>query len=436
MATRASTRFADSTDPEHLWRAGPHRVAIDAIHEAIVRGERLVVLIGPTGVGKTIVTNALVKQLSASGMRIATSVLPVADAHDLRSAIARSLGLPADVTSRDALAAAVGQGPYATIAIDDAHRAGEAALAELGALLEAQPRFAAILTGDETLAARLAAALPSMRPWVHELRPLDEPETLRFIADGIVSDVHPIPTDLARKIWHASGGTPRVIKHLCRRVLEHPGLVDVVQLRLWANRLDDATLEDHDEALTPQGGVVAEPLPETPRRRVRPAFTSGAVVGAVAALVAALVLIPWDSVWRGTEPPKSVKVQKTVTPPPAVPPPPWSALPKDAAPRATDDEVPSPPSTTRSVDTPRSATRGVDTPPSATRGVDTPPSVGITRDAEVSSRRPEKPKPAPLEEKGAALAPAARPPGDAHPETQDPGAVIDWLMKKSPRGDN
>jgi type II secretory pathway predicted ATPase ExeA len=426
MATRASTRFADSTDPEHLWRAGPHRVAIDALHEAIVRGERLVVLIGPTGVGKTIVTNALVKQLSASGMRIATSVLPVADADDLRSAIARSLGLPADVTSRDALSAAAGQGPYVTIAIDDAHRAGEAALAELGALLKAQPRFAAILTGDETLAARLAAALPSMRPWVHELRPLDEPETLRFIADGIVSDVHPIPTDLARKIWHASGGTPRVIKHLCRRVLEHPGLVDVVQLRLWANRLDDATLEDHDEALTPQGGVVAEPLPETPRRRVRPAFTSGAVVGAVAALVAALVLIPWDSVWRGTEPPKSVKVQKTVTPPPAVPPPPWSALPKDAAPRATDDEVPSPPSTTRSVDT----------PPSATRGVDTPPSVGITRDAEVSSRRPEKPKPAPLEEKGAALAPAARPPGDAHPETQDPGAVIDWLMKKSPRGDN
>ena len=433
MATRASTRFADSTDPEHLWRAGPYRVAIDALHEAIVRGERLVVLIGPTGVGKTIVTNALVKQLSASGMRIATSVLPVADARDLRSAIARSLGLPADVTSRDALAAAVGQGPYVTIAIDDAHRAGEAALAELGALLEAQPRFAAILTGDETLAARLAAALPSMRPWVHELRPLDEPETLRFIADGIVSDVHPIPTDLARKIWHASGGTPRVIKHLCRRVLEHPGLVDVVQLRLWANQLDNATLEDDDEALTPPGGVVAEPLPETPRRRVRPAFTSGAVVAAVVALVAALVLIPWDSVWRGTEAPKSVKVQKTVTPPPAVSPPPWSALPKDAAPRATDEapratdeEVPSPPSTTRSVDT----------PPSTTRSVDTPRSVGITRDAEVSSRRPEKPKPAPLEEKGAARAPAARPPGDAPPETQDPGAVIDWLMKKSPRGDN
>jgi hypothetical protein len=362
----------------------------------------------------------------------------VADADDLRSAIALSLGLPADVTSRDALSAAVGQGPYVTIAIDDAHRAGEAALAELGALLEAQPRFAAILTGDETLAARLAAALPSMRPWVHELRPLDEPETLRFIADGITSDVHPIPTDLARKIWHASGGTPRVIKHLCRRVLEHPGLVDVVRLRLWAMQLDDATLDDDDEALTPQGGVVAEPLPATPRRRSRSVLTTGAVVGAVAALVAALVLIPWDSVWRGTEPPRSVNVQKTVTPPPAVPPPPWSALPKDAAPRATDeapratgDEVPSPPS----------ATRGVDTPPSASRGVDTPPSVGITRDAEVSSRRPEKPKPAPLEEKGAARAPAARPPaarppGDAPPETQDPGAVIDWLMKKPPRGDN
>jgi hypothetical protein len=255
-----------------------------------------------------------------------------------------------------------------------------------------------------------------MRPWVHELRPLDEPETLRFIADGITSDVHPIPTDLARKIWHASGGTPRVIKHLCRRVLEHPGLVDVVRLRRWANQLDDATLDDDDEALTLQDGVVAEPLPTTPRRRSRPALTTGAVVGAVAALVAALVLIPWDRAWRGTEPPKSVKVQKTVTPPPVVPPPPWSALPKDAAPRATDDEVPS--------------------PPSATDGVDTPRSVGITRDPEASLRRLEKPKPAPLEEKGAARAPAARPPGDAHAETQDPGAVIDWLMKKSSRGDN
>jgi MSHA biogenesis protein MshM len=413
MATRASARFADSTDPEHLWRHGPHRVAIDALHEAIVRGERLVVLIGATGVGKTIVTNALAKQLSVSGMRIVTSVSPVADADDLRSAIALSLRLPADVTSRDALSAAVRQGPYVTIVMDDAHRAGEAALAELGALLEAQPRFAAILTGDETLGARLAAALPSMRPWVHELRPLDEPETLRFIADGIASDVHPIPTDLARKIWHASGGIPRVIKHLCRRVLEHPGLVDVVRLRLWANQFDDGTLDDDDEALTPQGDVVAEPLPATPRRRSRPTLTTGAVVGAGAALAAALVLIPWDSAWRGTEPRKSLKVQETVTPTPAVPPPPWSALPKDAAPRATDDEVPSPPSETPAVDTPRS--------------------VGITRDPEVSVRRPEKPKPAPLEEKRTAPAPAERPPGDAHPETQDPGAVIDWLLKKSSR---
>ena len=174
-----------STDRARPWRGGPHGEAIDVLYEAIARGERLVVLTGPPGVGKTIVIDALVTQLSAARMRTARLVVPVSSAADLLSAIALALRLPPDVRSREALTTAVRDEGLLTIVMDDAQAAGDDALAELGVLLGAESRFAAVIAGDDTLGARLASALPSRRPLIHALRPLDEAEGIRFIAETI-----------------------------------------------------------------------------------------------------------------------------------------------------------------------------------------------------------------------------------------------------------
>jgi type II secretory pathway predicted ATPase ExeA len=395
----ASAAFADTTDPTRLWRAGPHGVTMGALREAIIRGDRLLVLLGAAGVGKTILINALVEDLAAAGVTVARLNFPVTDAADLVFAIALSLRLSSTPTTREALAEAV-HGAHVTIVIDDAHAVGDAALEELTTLLEGHAGFAAILAGNDTLAARLGGPLTALSSSVQVLRTLNDDETARFIAhNAAAANVPGLAANLVPLVAAAAAGTPRVIMHLCRKVLDSGETPDVVQLRRWR---DEIAVTDVDlDTIVPPADTGGPPPRSSPMWRHRAVTTGALALGiAAAALGAWQVIRPAPRATMAA--PHTADADFVVDAP----------KPADAMPPSPSPPAPMP---ERTVVTPKT-------------------SVVVTPKARSVPRTPSAPAPRPTERvKEKADTAAASPDTNARTTTSDPGAVIDWLLKQPPR---
>ena len=450
--TFSATSLTDSTDPQRLWRAGPHGKALPSLRHAIARGKQLALLTGDSGVGKTIGVNMLAQQLAEDGLTVVRIPVPLRDEIDLRAAIAYGLGGPA-VTTREDLVAIAGSRGRLAIVVDDAQALTDAVLAELGAVLHEVPGSTAVLTGPDALAARIASAatvgpLASILPVARRLRSLGETETSLYVEHaleqaGARSDA--IADETVRAIWRTSAGVPRIILHLCRRTLELGREPDRAQLKAWAQELDASPMEEH---WPERPGVVVLPRDPAPPSARGARWLSG-LTAAMIVVGAFAVVVSWH-VARQVRVPSAAPHGDTASRP---------AGPREMPPPAPAVVEPKPVEATA----PATVLTDAATPPSTAvepvvvngaRPDDRAPARSL---ASAPPRRAEEPRP-PLRRPPPAESPPVTPaesrlapPAESRPtppsesrarsaepiraadSSPDPGAVIDWLLKDSPR---
>jgi type II secretory pathway predicted ATPase ExeA len=363
--------------PEAFFAGSGHLRVLKHLEQAIAQDDRLMVLTGDDGVGKTTVLQRLLRGLDHRNavwcvLLSATQL----DTGELPGSLARAFGAPAVAPSPAELHAGLyrhlsllGKGRTMLAVVDDAHALPPEAIAELGEMIREGP-LRVLLVGRPGLRMLLQRQL-SLHPASLEchLEPLLDSETPKYVEhrlQRVARDGAPAFSDEAKALIHRfSRGVPMRIDRLCDRLLRaarQRGLravgAEEVQ-RIARPRLDDASIPMLTSAvddLSPSGWNVATaagelpPPDELPEWAVSPAATpkrtrmaalrqnAGFVLSAVAL---ASVFGFWA--WRYFEP---LRVDSTMTaPPPPLPASPTAAGPESppAAPAPAQAPAPAPP---------------------------------------------------------------------------------------------
>jgi type II secretory pathway predicted ATPase ExeA len=358
-----------------------HLRVLKHLEQAIAQDDRLIVLTGDDGVGKTSVVQRLLRGLDHRNavwcvLLSATQL----DTGELPGSLARAFGAPGGAASPAQRHAGLrrhlsvlGQGRTSLAVVDDAHALPPEAIAELGEMLDDGP-LRVLLVGRPGLRVLLQRQL-ALHPASLEchLEPLQASETAAYLAfrlQQVAPDDAPAFSDEAQALIHRfSRGLPQRIDRLCDRLLRaarQRGLRTVgaeeVQ-RIARPRLDDASIPMLTSAVEdelPSSGWAATSVPGTlppsptdrlPAWAVAPALRSGALTKrtgawsrrsrrallALSALVVGSLIGLWA--WRYFE---LLRLDSTMTaaPSPAAPHP--SPLPPTAATAEPPLALPSP----------------------------------------------------------------------------------------------
>ncbi len=390
--------FRLTADPAFFWRHGQYARAFDALRAAVLAGERVAVLTGAAGTGKTMLVNALGQTLGDDGVFVGRLMYGRLDTGEMWSAFAHAFGLKG-LESREAFtdgarAAFLGVragARAAVLIVDEAHMLGSDALVEL-------ERLAHVLSpGDHPDLSVILVGLPELRAHVEsaecrglgerigtsvelvELSPAEVASYIRHRLEIAGAKPERLPADVIGRIATTSGGIPAVINEMCHTfVAGFEAMLEPVTARPPA---------------VPRGSFDGGRWP--------PARIGLAVIG-----VTGLAMAVFAGVHHRRVAPPSADVVAPAEP---------VAAPIDATP---------PPAVNQPLSSPAAAQQsGEASAPGAAaeRAPDTKPLPRATRGTTAAVR--------------AAPAPAA-PPQSAvtqprHPDDQpDPSDVIDWLLKE------
>lgn len=361
------------------------------LEQAIAQDDRLMVLTGDDGVGKTSVVQHLLRGLDHRNavwcvLLSATQL----DTGELPGSLARAFGAPGVAPSPAELHAGLrqhllllGKGRTVLAVVDDAHALPPEAIAELDEMIREGP-LRVLLVGRPGLRMLLQRQLP-LHPASLEchLEPLQDSETPAYVAfrlQRVAGNDAPAFSDEAKALVHRfSRGVPLRIDRLCERLLRAArqrglGTVGAEEVqRIARPRLDEASIPMltsavEDElpssgwAVTSAPGDLPPPRDELPAWAFAPAATpqrggararrqrAGLALSAVA-LGAVLGL----AAWRYFEP---LRVDSTMTAAPSAPAPAPAPSPTPAAVRP----APPPAAPTLSPPAPAPAPAPVPTP--------------------------------------------------------------------------
>lgn len=300
--------FRESPDPRLLFASARFTAAADLLEKALGRGPGVLILVGPAGVGKTLLLRYLIDRATDGGARFLPLAHPDLALHEVADALVRGLGgepLVGDWRAAlgDALAAAPDVARGVVLVIDEAQAMPIETLAALPALLEVgraggRP-FHILLAGQPALLPRLDEAhLPHDARAQAELTPLEtdgvgEYLRARMWAAG-AEGPSPFSPAAVRRIAQYSRGVPRMVNVLAdgcllaayrEQVREIPG--DMVK-RFWASYLrtgeaawppvpaDDFTLKPPTAAAPPPAAPHRDPSPAASRSSTRRATRAAA----------------------------------------------------------------------------------------------------------------------------------------------------------------
>ena len=305
--------FCLTPDPKFLHLAEPHRKALLALVQGVLRRRGFMVATGPVGTGKTTILNALLYVLSnlyKSGDKKLVSaflVNPLLTSQEFLESVLDEFEVqaPSNTKPRRLLAlhelflAAQSNGGTALLIIDEAHLLTIELLEEirlltnmdthreklLQVILCGQPELASVLLQPQLRALRQRIAL------LAQLRPLTAPETAAYIEQrlrlaGLEGPTLFSPAAL-EEVYRKTQGVPRLINLLCDACLTtsfqmHCRDIDINVLRAAATGL---TLTPPSPIAAPEnvsksakgngnGSSTGAPEAEQPRP-----LSSGLVVG-------------------------------------------------------------------------------------------------------------------------------------------------------------
>jgi putative secretion ATPase (PEP-CTERM system associated) len=230
--------FQLSPDPRFLFYSKGHRRAMSYLVYGVHQGDGFIVITGEIGAGKTILANALARELASRNIVLAQVVSTHLKDDDLVRMVAAAFGLPQD-NSKAVLLNAVEQfllachkqGKRALLMVDEAQNLPARSVEELRMMsnyvYDAKPLLQIFLLGQPEFRKTLRS--PEMEQLSQRviaschLGPMGDAETEAYI-------VHRLQTvgwrgdpsfskDAFAAIHQRSGGIPRKINVLCDRLL-------------------------------------------------------------------------------------------------------------------------------------------------------------------------------------------------------------------------
>lgn len=196
--------------PGHVSLLPSQTHAAQQITRAFLQGERVALILGPAGIGKTSLAQHLVARFEAEGMHSAwAACVPVVGSQALLQMLLADFGQPFTLRSTvelrmqvvEHLLPLVSQNRSSLIVVDEAQYVPASILEELRPLVEivtsdGRPGVHLLLVGTESLLETLPQA-PGLNSWVgtrHSLKNLEVDEAVAYLTEQ----------------WKRAGGNPRL----------------------------------------------------------------------------------------------------------------------------------------------------------------------------------------------------------------------------------
>lgn len=230
--------FRATADPRRMWLGGTQRALLETLTAAIRQGDGVLLLTGDTGTGKTCVVNWLIETLGGQSLLIGRLPPCVFEVSELPQAVADAFGLEGQFPAaaafatrfRDFLAGAQSRGTKVLLVIDEAQGLGDELLRkvfDLSAIgtFEGHP-FSILLAGQKELSDALstnqhAGLRQRISTWC-VLEPLTIEEVGEYMHSRLRtagSEEAIFAPDAVRKIASASCGAPGLINLICEHAL-------------------------------------------------------------------------------------------------------------------------------------------------------------------------------------------------------------------------
>lgn len=222
--------LAAPTDHDVFFEGSGHVRILRHLEQAIAQDDRLIVLTGDEGVGKTTVVQRLLHGFDSGAIWCVWLSATRLDTSELLDSMARAFGAPAGGGSPEALRAGLrrhlvsnANGRRMLAVIDDAHGLSPEAIGELGELAAEGPLHV-LLVGRPSLSMILQQQLPLQPASLScYLEPLQEAETAAYIVQRLRRvgwNGTPEFSGKAHALIHRfSRGVPLRIDRLCDRLL-------------------------------------------------------------------------------------------------------------------------------------------------------------------------------------------------------------------------
>ncbi len=237
--------FSLTPDPTYFYASASHLNAFELVHHAIRRRDRLVVLTGAVGTGKTTLCRAILDRLDR---RIFAALVlnPFVTNEDLLRMILIDFGVVSREeltrgrlggaglqelthTLRQFLVSLVTQGTRALLLIDEAQKFPHQILELIGVLSSLEHAHQAllqiVLVGQPSLKDSIRACAGDLEARVairYHLRPLSQHETSEYVAHRL-HVAGAAESGFTRRALHtvhrATGGIPRMINLVCDRAM-------------------------------------------------------------------------------------------------------------------------------------------------------------------------------------------------------------------------